>query len=148
MSTTKGKKIPIKEGLFKVPSDGEKGYLIGSRCKRCGEHFYPKRAVCANCYSQEMEDVALSRRGKIFTYTIARTGYPGTPVTPPFITGQVELPEGVQVLSLITDVDLDKVKIGTEVELYFWKTGEDEEGNEVMAYAFRPASKSTLSSRR
>ncbi len=138
MSTTKGKKIPIKEGLFKVPSDGEKGYLIGSRCKRCGEHFYPKRAVCANCYSQEMEDVALSRRGKIFTYTIARTSYPMMPLVAPFITGQVELQEKVQVLSLITGIDFDAVKIGTDVELYFWKVREDEEGNEVTAFAFKP----------
>jgi len=121
-----------------VPTDGEQGYLIGSRCKKCGDYFYPKRAICANCYSEEMEEVALSTRGKIHTYTIARTSYPGLPLTAPFITGQVELPEQVQVLSLITGIDFDQVKIGTDVELYFWKVREDEEGNEVMAFAFKP----------
>lgn len=141
MATGEGKKkLPVKEGLFKVPTDGEKGHLIGSKCKKCGEHFYPTRAVCPNCYSQEMEEVALGTRGKIYTYTIARTSYPGTPLTAPFITGQVELPEKVQALSLITDIDFEAVKIGTDVELYFWKVREDEEGNEVMAFAFRPVS--------
>jgi len=138
MATSQKKRVPIKQGLFKVPADREKGYLIGSRCKKCGDCFYPKRAVCANCYSQEMEEVALSTRGKIYTYTIARTSYPGVPLTAPFITAQVELPEKVQVLSLITGIDFDKVKIGTDVELYFWKVREDEEGNEVMAFAFKP----------
>ncbi|MBE0414961.1 MAG: Zn-ribbon domain-containing OB-fold protein [Dehalococcoidia bacterium] len=134
------KKVPIKEGLFKVHTDEEEGYLIGSRCKKCGEYFHPKRVVCANCYSEDMDEVALSTRGKIFTYTIARTSYPGTPLTAPFITAHVELPEKVSVISLITDIDLDKVKVGMEVELYFWKAREDGEGNEVMAYAFRPVS--------
>lgn len=141
MATSEAKKrVPVKEGLFKVPTAEEKGYLIGSRCKNCGDYFHPKRAVCANCYSEEMEEVALGTRGKIWTYTIARTGYPGMPLTPPFITGQVELPEKVVAMTLITDIDFEAVKIGMEVELYFWKTGEDEEGNEVMAYAFRPVS--------
>ncbi|MBM3141506.1 MAG: Zn-ribbon domain-containing OB-fold protein [Chloroflexi bacterium] len=132
------KRLPIKEGLFKPPGNGDEGYLVGSRCKACGVYFHPKRVVCANCYGEDLEEVALSRRGKITTYTIARTSYPMTPVTAPFITAQVELPEKIRVLSLMTGVDLDKVKIGMEVELCFWKTGEDEKGNEVVAYAFRP----------
>ena len=113
------KRVPIKEGLFKLPTDGEKGHLVGSRCKKCGDYFYPKRAVCANCYSQEMVEVALRTGGKIDIYTIARTSSPGMPLTAPFITGQVELLDKVQVLSLITRIDFDAVKIGTEVELYF-----------------------------
>lgn len=141
MSTGEAKKkVPVKEGLFKLPSNGNDGYLIGSRCRVCGEHFHPKRHVCANCYSEDLEDVALSTRGKIHTYTIARTAYPHTPVPAPFVTAQVKLPEGMQVLSLVTDVDPESVRIGTDVELYFMKAGEDAEGNELVAYAFRPVS--------
>ena len=132
------KRIPIKEGLFKIPTNGEPGHLLACRCRACKEYFHPKRVVCANCYSEDLEEVALDRRGKIYTYTIPRTSYPGTPVKAPFITARVEMPEGVMVLSLITDIDFDQVEIGTEVELYFFKTGEDDEVNEVMAYAFRP----------
>lgn len=134
------KRVPVKEGLFKLPTDGEKGHLIGSRCKKCGDCFYPKRAVCANCYGQEMEELALSTRGKIYTYTVARTSYPMTPLVAPFIVGEVKLPEEVLTLSLITDIDFEAVKIGMDVEIHFWKVREDEEGNEVMAFAFRPVS--------
>ena len=138
MAAAEKKKIPLRDGLFRLPAEGQEGYLIGGRCKTCGEYFYPKRVICANCYSEDQEEIALSKRGNIFTYTIARVAYPGTPVTAPFVTAQVQLPEKVQVLSLVTDVDFDNVKIGTEVDLYFWKTGEDADGNEVMAHAFRP----------
>jgi hypothetical protein len=134
------KKLPIKEGLFKLPTDKEEGYLIGSRCKKCGDYFHPKKYVCANCHSYEMEEVALSTRGKIYTYTISRTSYPGSPLVAPFIIAFVELPVKVQVISLITDVDLNEVKIGMEVELYFLKLSKDAEGNELMGYAFKPVS--------
>jgi uncharacterized OB-fold protein len=132
------KKVPLKEGLFTPPSNGDDGYLIGSKCKSCGEYFHPKRAVCANCYSQDQEEVALSKEGKIFTYTVVRTSYPGSLFTPPFITAQIELPGSVIVLSAVTDIDLDKIKIETSVKLYFLKAGEDEAGNDIMMYAFRP----------
>lgn len=132
------KKVPLKEGLFKPPTNGDDGYLIGSKCKSCGEYFHPKRVVCANCYSQDQEEVALSKEGKIFTYTIVRTSYPDSPFTPPFVTAQIDLPEKVLALSAVTDIDLGNIEIGIGVKLYFLKTGEDEEGNDIMMYAFRP----------
>jgi uncharacterized OB-fold protein len=134
------KKVPIVEGLYKLPQNGGEGYLIGSRCNACGVYFHPKRVICAKCFSEDQREVSLSRRGKIYTYTIARVSYPGTPVVAPFVAASVALPENIQVISLITDIDLNNVKIDTEVELHFWKTGEDSAGNDVMAYAFRPVS--------
>lgn len=132
------KRIPIKDDLFRVPTNGDPGSLIGTKCKDCGEVFHPKRYVCLNCYSENLEQIDLSKSGKIFTYTITRVSYPGSPVTAPFVTARILMPENVHVLTHITDIDIENVKIGSEVELYFWKSGEDEEGNEIMAYAFKP----------
>ncbi len=132
------KKIPIKEGLFKLTGGGEDGYLVGSQCEKCQEFFFPRRFVCANCFSEEIKDVPLPKRGKIVSYTIARTDFPGGVVSSPFISGIVELPHQLRLVTLITGYDLDRVKIGAEVDLYFWKTGEDGQGNELMAYGFRP----------
>ena len=133
------KRVPLRKGVFQPPaSDKENGYLIGSRCQKCGHYFYRKRAVCINCHSEDIEEVALSTRGTIWTYTIARQSYPGTLLVPPFVIAIVELPEQVQLMTAVTDCDPEAVRIGMEVELYFWKVTEDEEGNEVMAFAFRP----------
>jgi len=141
MTTEAGKKqVPIVEGLYVLPSDGNEGYLIGIRCRACGAVFHPKRAICARCFSEDQEQVALSRQGTIYTYTIARVSPPSAPVVAPFVTAVVELPEKVHVISLITGIEPGQVRIGTPVRLHFWKTGEDAAGNDVMAYAFRPLS--------
>lgn len=141
MVTDKQKrKVAVKGGIYKLAtSPGEKDYLIGSKCTSCGAHFYPKRAVCVYCYGQDMEEVPLSDRGKLWSYTIARQTYPGTLLTPPFVVANVELPERVYVTSLLTGVDFKDVRIGMDVELYFFKVTEDEE-REVFAFAFRPSS--------
>ncbi len=132
------KKVPVRKGVYTFPVSPEKpGYIIGARCKRCGKFFYPTREICANCYGEEMEEVALSQRGKIWSYTIATQTYPGTLLMPPFIIAQVELPEKVWVQSLVTDIGFDAVKVGMGVELYFFKAAEDEE-REIIAFAFRP----------
>lgn len=141
MATGEGKtKVTVKRGIYTIPSPPEeRGHIIGSRCNSCGTHFYPARGVCAKCYSEDIEEVALSPRGKIWSYTITRQGYPGAVLTAPFIAGIVELPEKVYVQSLISDVDFDTVEVGMDVELYFFKASEDEE-KEVIAFAYRPVS--------
>lgn len=135
------KRVPVKEGLFRLSGDPEEGALIGSRCRKCREVFFPKRAVCARCFSEDPEEIPLARRGRIVSYTVARTGFPGSVVTPPFLTGVVELPEGVRLVTLIAGVDFDRVGFGDEVDLYFWNAGKDDQGNELVAFGFRPPSR-------
>jgi benzoylsuccinyl-CoA thiolase BbsA subunit len=140
MADDEGKKIPIKEGLFRIPSSGDPGHLIGGKCKGCGEVFHPRVSICPNCFSEEFAEIPLSRRGKVYTYTVPQVGFPGAPLTPPFISAQVELAGGPHVLSLITGIEPEKVQIGMDVELCFWDAGKDEQGNTLVAYAFRPVS--------
>jgi uncharacterized OB-fold protein len=48
------------------------------------------------------------------------------------------LPEGVRVLSPLAGCDLDKVKVGMEMELVVGKLFVNEKGEEVISYAFQP----------
>ncbi len=129
--------IPIRDGLFSMPHEsGEKSYLIGSRCKVCAQISFPPRKVCSKCFSEEMESIPLSSKGKLYTYTII--GYPPPGLAAPYAIGYVDLPEGVRVFSIITDWDQKSLKVGTEVELTFGKFKEDKDGNEILTYKFRP----------
>lgn len=153
MTTSDQKKMrPLKSGVCVLPSSpGDKGHLLGTRCRQCGTTYFPdyncpspKRAFCPTCYSNDMEEnVALSTKGKVWTYTITHQVYPGTPMTPPFIVAEVELPEQVLVMTAITDCAHDEVKIGMEVELDFITTGIDSEGTEVKAFVFKPVKEAT-----
>jgi uncharacterized OB-fold protein len=132
------RQVSINEKLFKLPPPGKEPHLAGSKCKSCGELVFPKRARCTNCSAEEMEEVALSKKGKIYTYTIVHNATPGYTGPLPYAVGAVELPEGIVILSPLTQCDFEKLEVGMAVELVLEKLYEDENGNEVMSYKFRP----------
>lgn len=118
---------------------GEEPSLEGSRCPECGDTFYPPRHVCLGCFHDGLDRVALSKRGKLHTFTIARMSLPGAMMTAPYPIAAVELPEGVIVPTVLTGIDVGKVRIGMELELQVEKASVNAEGNEVMTFKFRPA---------
>ena len=136
--------VPIREGFLTTPLwPLDQVRLVGTRCRSCGETFFGKRYACENCQSQEVEDIALSRRGKLYSYTVQRYRPPGDYKGPddpyiPFVVGLVELPEGLRIIAPVSDCDVDRIQVGTEVELVVETLYQDESGNDVMAYKFRP----------
>ena len=82
--------------------------------------------------------MALSKKGKIYTYTIVHNATPGYTGPVPYAVGAIELPEGIVILSPLTQCDFDKLEVGMFVELVLEKLHEDENGNDVMSYKFRP----------
>jgi len=138
MENEKRKRISIHEGLFRIPTSqsSEKPYLIGSRCRDCQEVMFPSRSICLNCFGDNFEEVALSSKGKLFTFTINYQG--PKEFSTPYASGYIDLPEGVRIYSLLTDWENKDLKIGMEMELVIDKIKEDREGNEVVGYKFRP----------
>lgn len=130
----------VGEGFFTIPSSpDEEVYLIGGKCKRCGKITFPKKRICINCFNdEEIEEVKLSRRGKVYSYSIVRQAPKGYPS--PYATLYVDLPEGVRVFapSPLEDWVGGKVGIGREVELFIDKVGETPKGEAVIGYKFRP----------
>ena len=137
-----GKQVPVVEEVFTWSEEGAN--LIGTRCASCNTYYYPKSLSCKNplCNEKKVEEVLLSRRGKLYTYTIQY--YPPPPpfrMEPfaPFAIGLVELPEGIRVIGQLTGCDFNDIKIGMEVETVVEKLYQDEGGNEVITYKFKPA---------
>ena len=133
------KRIPIEPGLFTIPDDpAEPPKLIGSRCKICGSHFYPKRVMCLRCSKESTEEVLLGPRGKIYSWSVSYMKPPAAVVDAPYGLATIELPEGVHVQAALANVDLKKLDIGMEMETVLFKIKEDAGGNEVMGYMFQP----------
>ena len=59
----------------------------------------------------------------------------------PFGQGFIEMPGGLRIASVLTTADPKELKIGMDMELVIDKLYEDEEGNDVMNYKFKPAKK-------
>ena len=142
MAASDQKRIPVREGLWTTPSvPGEEPQLIGSKCPSCGEVVFPKNSSCTNCQHRNMDDIKLSRKGKIFTLSTVMLPPPIYYKGPvPYAIGFVELADGVRLLTAFSG-DLDRLKIGMDVELVIEKLHEDDEGNEIMGYRFKPIEK-------
>lgn len=142
MENTTKNAVPVEEGLLTSPLYPlENVRLLGTHCKSCGEVMFGRYPACANCAGENLEEIPLGRRGKLWTYTIIYNCPPGPykgPKDPfvPFAEGLVELPEGVRVLSVL-DCDINKVKIGMELELVCYELFTNEEGKPVIAWKFK-----------
>lgn len=130
------KKVPLAEGRFRISPEG-KAYLLGIKCKSCGETTFPKTVLCPNCCSGDVEEVALSTKGKIWSYTVVHQGYGNIiGLSPPYAVAFVELPEGAYVHTPIVGCAPDEVKIGMPVELDLIEV--KGEGGKVT-YVFAPS---------
>jgi uncharacterized OB-fold protein len=134
----KKEQIPIGEGLFVIPpSPSEKPYLVGSKCRSCGEVIFPPRRRCRRCSSKDLENVALSRRAKLHSFTTVQVKLPGAKLEPPYFVGVVELPEGERIRTILTE-DPSSLKTGDEMEVVIDVVYKDESGKEVLGWKFKP----------
>jgi len=134
------KKVPIVEGLFDWPS--KEPALIVSKCKKCGALCFPKAPFCINpdCEKtrENVQEIKLSRKGKIWTYTV-QVYSPPAPFKrepfEPFAIAMIDFPEGIRVLGMLTEKN--NLRIGMEVETTIGKLYEDED-NEYLTWMFKP----------
>lgn len=134
------KQIPIEEGLFTIPSSSdEEAYLIGSKCKACGLAAFPSIPTCPRCVRPgTMEEARLRGKGKLDSFSIVNAALPGFKA--PSIQAYIILEEGPKIWSLITGCEPreDALNTNMDVELVIAKVREDEEGNEIISYQFKP----------
>jgi uncharacterized OB-fold protein len=135
-------RVPIAPEYFSVPDEGAEDprpRLLGSRCPACGEHFYPRRLVCAKCLHEGCDDIVLSPTGTLWTYT-----YVHVPLfakkdakVDAYGVGQVDLPEGPRIQAILVG-GAEDFEIGMELELDTETLRQTDEGDDVVIYRFRP----------
>ena len=126
-------RVPIREGYFIEGKDGN--YLLATKCNNCSQIYFPPLRRCLECYGEDMEEVKLTNRGKLYTYTIVQM--PVLHYEPPFALAWVELPEGVRVFTQLKNWEDTELKIGMDVNLVVDTLWEEEE-KEVYGYKFEP----------
>lgn len=133
-------KILIDDKLLQFLSPNSKtGALLGNRCPKCGESFFPAKYCCRNCSNEDMEKIALGTRGTLYAFTKIRVNLPNAKVAAPFLVGIVELEEGERVSALLADCEIETLHIGDEMELIIDTIYVNEKGNEVLGWKYKPA---------
>jgi uncharacterized protein len=118
--------------------------LIGSRCGDCGAATFPVQQRCPRCSGAAMSELLLPRRGTLVTWTTQ--GFPPGPpyagpageAFTPFGVGLVQLGDVIRVEGRLTENDPAKLQFGQQVELTMVPFTSDDEGNEVVTFAFQP----------
>jgi uncharacterized OB-fold protein len=133
--------VPIAEGVF--TSLDEQTQLVGSRCTACGIVTFPAQESCPRCASTDMAEHPLARQGRLWAWTTQSFPPPSPYAGPtgkdfvPFGVGYVDLGE-VKVEARLTSADPDVLQHGMEMELVLVPLRTDDDGNDVMTFAFAP----------
>lgn len=98
--------------------------LLIQRCTSCATLRFPWLPGCNACSSPDWDTVEASGAGTVFSYVVMH--HPPFPAfDPPYAVALVELAEGVRMISNITGVPYDKVRISLPVQLEFLRVDDD-----------------------
>lgn len=132
-------RVPAIEGWFTL--DKSAPTLLGTRCAGCGTYFFPKELrSCRNpsCGGTELEEVPLSRRGRIWSYTINHYAPPSPAVAEaPYGVAAVELAQERMIVLGQIEGDAAGLRVGDEMELTVGSLYEDDEG-EYLVWKWKP----------
>ena len=135
--------VPVAEGIFTFGNDEPQ--LIGSACTECGIVTFPAQDSCPRCASTSMTERLLARRGRLWAWTTQEFPPPSPPYSGPagndfvpFGVGYVELPGDVKVETRLTESDSHALVPGMEMELVLVPFRTNDDGDEVVTFAFRP----------
>ncbi|MBC7174491.1 MAG: OB-fold domain-containing protein [Polyangiaceae bacterium] len=144
MSATKPE-VPAAPGW--VSGTRDEAHLVGTRCKACGTYYFPKETTfCRSpiCEGTEFEEVELSRRGTLWSFTSNGYEPPAPYVSPtkpfePFAIAAVELErEKLVVLGMVVaPLQCADLRVGMEMELVLDTLFETETERQIV-WKWRP----------
>ena len=132
-------RVPAVEGWFTM--DEAAPELLGAKGTESGSYFFPKQlAVSANPATpfEEREEVKLSRRGRVWSYTTNHYKPPAPYMAPdPFVpytvlAVELEAEQMVVLGPLATGADPAQLHVGMEVELVLGPLYQDDDHEYVI----------------
>jgi uncharacterized OB-fold protein len=142
MSDAPRPRVPMKEGYFTIPADpAAVPNIVVSKCRDCGEHFFPKRMVCAKCLSRALDTVEVRARGTLYSYTwvyMPLFGSMRIEHMDGYGVGQIDLPEGPRVQLPLAGKTKEDYHVGMALVGEVEPLREDA-GRDVCILRFRPA---------
>ena len=119
-------------GRWSVADDGEVT-LIGNRCRRCAEQFFPERAYCPRCRSTDLEEAQLRGPVKLLSYTVVHQAPPGFET--PMLVGYGSFPGDAVVLAPI-DAPADRLRKGMMLRVREGVTSRAPDGATLISYRY------------
>ena len=136
MSQTPAKPVPVPDAIGAPFFDGAReGRLMLQHCTSCDAWSYPVRERCPHCFAAKLTWRRASGRGSLYTFTIMhQVMNPGFASAVPYNVAQIDLDEGVRMISNVVCIDNGALRIGMRLEAVFEAVGDG-----VSLPKFRPA---------
>lgn len=90
--------------------------LKGKKCNACNFLMLEPSFSCPSCGSESLTDTEFTGEGSIYTYTVVNVGFGHLAAKAPYVLAIVELNEGLKVLTIVEDTNLETVSIGDKVK--------------------------------
>jgi uncharacterized protein len=135
MSQTATKPVPVPDEIsapfFKGAREGK---LMLQHCSGCERWSFPVRERCPHCFAARLEWRQASGRGTLYTFTVMhQVMNQGFASAVPYNVAQVDLEEGVRMVSNVVGIRNDALRVGMKLEAVFEDVGES-----VSLPKFRP----------
>jgi len=136
MSQAPTKPAPIPDEISAPFFDGARnGRLMLQHCLSCDGWSFPVRERCPHCFAANLQWRQASGRGTLYTFAIMhQVMQPGFAAFVPYNVSQIDLEEGVRMISNVIGIGNDELRIGMKLVVAFENAGED-----VHVPKFRPA---------
>jgi uncharacterized OB-fold protein len=110
----------------------EEGKVMTTRCRQCGGTFFPPKADCPKCLSDDVEWIEIKGTGKLATYTIVNYGPSGFEDDAPYALAIVDF-DGLRVFGRLSkNIAEADMAVGMELKLAPAKLAGDK-----VAYEFQ-----------
>lgn len=111
----------------------EQGELRATQCRNCAQIYFPPRADCAACFSNDMEWVKIEGNGKLVSYTTANYAPTGFEADVPYTLALADFGKVKVFGRLNSEVKEEVLKVGMAVKAVPVKLPEGQ-----ITYEFMP----------
>ncbi len=129
------KPVPIPDEASKPFFDGAREHrLMIQQCSTCRSVMWPVKSRCDNCLSPNVIWVPASGRGTLYSFALMHQIYhPGFASEVPYNIAQVDLEEGLRILTNVVGCSNADLQIGMPLEVTF-----EEITSDVTLPRFKP----------
>ena len=105
------------------------------KCSACSMVMWPVKPRCNNCLSEDLMWTPVSGKGTLYSFTLMhQVFHPGFAAEVPYNIAEVDLEEGLRIITNIVGCDNADLQIGMPVKVTF-----EDVTDEVTLPKFKPA---------
>src|SRR5579863_3227175 len=115
------KPVPLPDEASKPFFDGARQHrLMLQLCSACGAVMWPVKPRCDNCWSAEIKWVQASGKGTLYSFTLVHQLMPpGFADEIPYNLAEVDLEEGLRIMTNVVGYTNAALEIGMPLEVTF-----------------------------